>query len=87
MVFTPAPVLSARGAKAAVKQKKETKMEYIRMESMSRTEFQKAFLAVHGLENTYSPGIHSGFPFKMWWTGAKSVNNFCPIQLLTILLC
>ncbi|KAJ7831897.1 hypothetical protein B0H13DRAFT_2240520 [Mycena leptocephala] len=78
MVFTPAPVLSARGAKAAVKQKKETKMEYIRVESMSRTEFQKAFLAVHGLENTYSPGIHSGFPFKMWWTGANGGKAGAP---------
>ncbi|KAJ7831762.1 hypothetical protein B0H14DRAFT_2365025 [Mycena olivaceomarginata] len=73
MVFTPAPVPTARGAKAAVKSKKETKMEYIRMESISRTDFQKAVLTVHGLEKIYSPGVHSGFPFKMWWShGGKA---------------
>ncbi|KAJ6611324.1 hypothetical protein B0H10DRAFT_1953187 [Mycena sp. CBHHK59/15] len=71
MVYTPAAVPSTWGAKVAPKLKRETKMEYIHLETMSRTDFQEAFLAVHGLENIYSPGVHSGFPFKIWWTSAN----------------
>ncbi|TFY76970.1 hypothetical protein EWM64_g7043 [Hericium alpestre] len=48
-----------------------TKFEYIKMDSISRVDFVKAFLRVHDLDNQYSPSVHAGPDFKLWWTGSN----------------
>ncbi|TFY79566.1 hypothetical protein EWM64_g4445 [Hericium alpestre] len=64
---------AARGAKMALKKKPTTttKFEYIKMDSISHVDFIKAFLRVHNLDSQYSPGVHAGLDFRLWWTGSN----------------
>ena len=66
-----APV--SHGAKMTLKKQKETKFEYIVIEGTNRTTFIERFLAVFDLATVYSPGVHSGPAFKMWYTSSRYV--------------
>ncbi|KIJ96371.1 hypothetical protein K443DRAFT_107389, partial [Laccaria amethystina LaAM-08-1] len=72
MVFSLAPVPGpgGRAPKGLVKQKPRTKMTNIVLDKISRSDFIKAFLATHNLSDKYSPGVHSGPDFKLWWSGS-----------------
>jgi hypothetical protein len=61
---------AGRGSKLVTKRSKLTISETIVLEDISRTDFIAAFLAVHGLSEQYSPGVHSGPAFKLFWTGS-----------------
>ena len=54
-------------SKLVTKKSQVIKAECI-FEGISRTAFITAFLAVHGLSDQYSPGVHSGPAFKFFWT-------------------
>lgn len=47
------------------------KSDYIKIEGSSRVDFIKAFFGVHDLSDQFSPGVHSGPPFKIWWSGSR----------------
>ncbi|KIK81779.1 hypothetical protein PAXRUDRAFT_155282, partial [Paxillus rubicundulus Ve08.2h10] len=47
------------------------KSNHMLIDEISRTDFIKAFLRVHDLADQYSPGIHFGPQFKLWWTGSR----------------
>ncbi|KAJ7724818.1 hypothetical protein DFH07DRAFT_1003564 [Mycena maculata] len=59
------------GKPAARKDERESKFDYIKLEDMSCCDFVTAFLKVHDCAEEYSPGVHSGPPFKMSWTGSS----------------
>jgi hypothetical protein len=69
----PAAPTTGRGKAPGPKKSKIMKMDNIQLESISRTDFIKAFLATHGLAETFSPGPHSGPDFKLWWAGMRRV--------------
>jgi hypothetical protein len=60
-------------AKMTLKKQKETKFEYIVVEGTNCTTFIECFLTVFNLVTVYSPGIHSGPAFKMWYTSSRYV--------------
>lgn len=52
------------------------------VETTTHCKFVSAFLAVHGLNNQYSPGIHSGPAFKIYWTWSLYIYTFILFILL-----
>ncbi|KAF9045626.1 hypothetical protein BJ165DRAFT_1346215 [Panaeolus papilionaceus] len=82
LFFTPPqPPLSGRN-KAILKKLKITKMDTVHMTSISRVDFIKSILKIHGLDETFSPGMHSGPDFKLYYfyysggkSGAPSIQN------------
>lgn len=74
LIYTAPAAPTVGRAKAAPKKAKTTKMDNIPLESITRVDFIKAFLATHGLAETFSPGTHSGPDFKLWWTGMRCVD-------------
>ncbi|KIJ57472.1 hypothetical protein HYDPIDRAFT_171677, partial [Hydnomerulius pinastri MD-312] len=77
---TKKPV-SSRG-KPTVKKLRTTKTDHILMDEISHVDFIKAFLRIHDLTDQYSPGVHFGPQFKLWWTdlsggklGASTIEN------------
>jgi len=38
--------------------------------------------SIHGLAETFSPGVHSGLNFKIWWTGAMFAPRPCFFHLV-----
>lgn len=73
MYPTTPTAVTARGKAAAVKKSKITKMDTVVIEGISRVQFVEAILMVHGLSEKFSPGVHSGPSFKVWWNGARYV--------------
>ncbi|KII87546.1 hypothetical protein PLICRDRAFT_163749 [Plicaturopsis crispa FD-325 SS-3] len=71
MAFLTTDKSSGRGSKVLVKKAKTTKSDHMRVTDMTRPDFIKAFFAVHDLTDQFSPGVHSGPGFKMWWTGSS----------------
>ncbi|KIJ90739.1 hypothetical protein K443DRAFT_657906 [Laccaria amethystina LaAM-08-1] len=69
---------TARG-KAAPKKGRTTKMDTIKLDAVSRIDFVKAILKIHGLAETFSPGVHSGPNFKIWWSGASGGKGGAPL--------
>ena len=61
---------ATRGAKLITKKAKVTKSGYIILDGISCAAFITAFLSIHGLSEQYSPGVHSGPAFKIYWTGS-----------------
>jgi hypothetical protein len=59
--------------KTAPKKAKITKMDNVVLDSITCVEFIKAVLKIQGLSDNFSPGVHSGPNFKLWWTGARLV--------------
>ncbi|GLB45420.1 hypothetical protein LshimejAT787_2500090 [Lyophyllum shimeji] len=68
MAFSIPGTVSARNPKPAPKKDRITKGASIVLDGITRMEFIKAFLAVHDLDDQYSPGVHSGPNFKIWWS-------------------
>jgi hypothetical protein len=64
---------STARVKTAPKKAKITKMDNIDLDLITRVEFIKAVLKIQGLSDNFSPGVHSGPSFKLWWTGARFV--------------
>lgn len=64
--------------KAAPKKLKLTKMDTIQLRGISRVNFIEAFLKIHALSDNYSPGVHSGPSFKVWWTGSGGGKGGAP---------
>ncbi|KAF8834082.1 hypothetical protein BDN67DRAFT_1016881 [Paxillus ammoniavirescens] len=62
--------ISSRG-KPTVKKLHTTKSDQIPIEDINRVDFVKAFLRIHELTDQYSPGVHFGPQFKLWWTGSS----------------
>ncbi|KAL6303947.1 hypothetical protein BKA93DRAFT_734171, partial [Sparassis latifolia] len=50
---------------------KTLKFDYIILEGISRTMFITKILGVHDLADQYSPSVHSGPIFKLWFTGSR----------------
>ncbi|KIK42782.1 hypothetical protein CY34DRAFT_68804, partial [Suillus luteus UH-Slu-Lm8-n1] len=59
-----------RGSKVIKKKSKLIKSDYIVLEGITRIDFITAYLSIHGLSDQFSPGVHSGPPFKLYWTGS-----------------
>lgn len=62
-----------RGSKVVKKKSKLIKSDYIVLEGITRIDFITAYLSIHGLSDQFSPGVHSGPPFKLYWTGSVCV--------------
>jgi len=72
--LTELTVGSSRNMKpAAPKKKATTTLGNIVLEGVMHVDFVKAFLSVHDLQTQFAPGIHSGPPFKLSWTGSTCV--------------
>jgi hypothetical protein len=69
MAFT-GPEQTARGSKVSMKKLRTAKSDHIVIENTSRGAFIKSFLAVNDLADQYSPGVHTGPSFKLWWAGS-----------------
>lgn len=73
---------SSRNAKAAAPKKKATTMlGNITLEGITRVDFIKAFLSIHNLDTQFAPGVHSGPPFKLSWTGSIGGKGNAPTFL------
>jgi hypothetical protein len=77
----------SRGAKLVSKRVKLTKSDHIVLEGTSRSEFIQHFLAIHGLADVFSLGVHSGPPFKLHWTGSAYVTPFCSVLPVVFIAC
>jgi hypothetical protein len=67
---------ASRGSKLVMKRIKLTKSDHIILEGMTRCEFIQAFLTIHKLDDKFSPGVHSGPPFKLHWSRSTYVASF-----------
>jgi hypothetical protein len=63
-----------RGSRVIKKKSKLTKSDYIVLEGITRTAFIMSYLSIHGLSQQFGPGVHSGPPFKLYWTGSVYVH-------------
>ncbi|GBE83748.1 predicted protein [Sparassis crispa] len=71
--------VSSRGSKAAApKPTMNIRFEHIVLEGIGRTGFMQAFLAVHDLADQFSPGVHLGPDFKLWWMGSSGGKTRAP---------
>jgi hypothetical protein len=70
-----------RGSKVVKKKSKLIKSDYIVLEGITRTDFIVAYLSIHGLSDQFSPGVHSGPPFKLYWTGSVCVRSVFYIEI------
>jgi hypothetical protein len=66
----------SRALKPLIKKHKNAKFDYIKIGELDRKAFICEWLRVHDLSEQYSPGIHSGPSFKLWWTGSAYVSQF-----------
>ncbi|KIK76654.1 hypothetical protein PAXRUDRAFT_18046 [Paxillus rubicundulus Ve08.2h10] len=71
MVFSSTEKPASNRGKPTVKKLCTIKSNHIMMDEISRIDFVKAFLRVHEVANQYSPGVHFGPQFKLWWTGSS----------------
>jgi hypothetical protein len=69
----PTNVPSARGTKAVVKKLNSIKLDRIIIVGATRSDFIKAFLSIHKLCDQFSPGVHAGPDFRIWWSGSRYV--------------
>lgn len=67
---------ASRGSKVVSKRSKLVRSDHIRLRDINRPKFIRAFLLVHDLAEQFSPGVHSGPPFKLYWTGSTCVFKF-----------
>lgn len=75
MVFTATEkTMTTRGVKVSSKKIGNPRMENMVLPGMTRSEFIIAALQVHEVANQFSPGVHSGPSFKIWWTGSPYVT-------------
>src|ERR1700736_4927860 len=58
---------ATRGSRLITKKAKVTKSDHIHLSSCSCIDFISKILAVHDLGDQFSPGIHQGPAFKMYW--------------------
>lgn len=72
LVQMPGP--ASRGSKVVKKKTKLTKSDYIVLEGITHTDFITSYLSIHGLSEQYSPGVHSGPAFKLYWTGSVYIQ-------------
>lgn len=63
----------ARGGKAVVKKKEETKFDYVVLDNITRCGLLGTGLRVHDLNDQFSPGQFSGFPAKMNYSASPCV--------------
>lgn len=56
-----------------MKKQSHSKFNIIALEDLDRSAFICEWLKVWDLHTQYSPGVHSGPSFKMWWTGSAFV--------------
>jgi hypothetical protein len=74
-------MVSTACAKTVLKKAKITKMDNVVLDLNTHIEFIKAVLKIQGLSDNFSPGVHSGPNFKLWWMGARFVIIL--LQVLT----
>ncbi|EDR02066.1 uncharacterized protein LACBIDRAFT_332670 [Laccaria bicolor S238N-H82] len=80
--YTSTELTSSRNAKPSAPKKKATTMlGNITLEGITRVAFIKAILAVHDLHTQFAPGVHSGPPFKLSWTGSTGGKGNAPTFL------
>ncbi|EDR02051.1 uncharacterized protein LACBIDRAFT_332644 [Laccaria bicolor S238N-H82] len=70
-----APGPGGRASKGLVKQKPTMKMTKLVLDKITCADFIKAFLATHNMSDKYSPGVHSGPDFKLWWSGSLGAKS------------
>ncbi|KIK93182.1 hypothetical protein PAXRUDRAFT_145638 [Paxillus rubicundulus Ve08.2h10] len=58
-------------AKTLLEKQWTIKSDHIKLSNINCTDFIKAWLKVHDLNEQFSPGVHSGPEFRMWWTGSS----------------
>lgn len=77
MVYSIAePGKGSRAAKSVIKKYRNAKFDYIPILELNRKAFICEWLCVHDLLDQYSPGVHSGPSFKLWWAGSAYVFPF-----------
>jgi hypothetical protein len=64
---------ATRGSRLITKKAKVTKSDHIQLVGCSRIDFISKILAVHDLGDQFSPNVHQGPTFKMYWTGSTYV--------------
>ena len=60
--------------KVVMKKHRNAKFDYVKILLLDQVSFIHEWLRIHDVGDQYSPGIHNGPPFKMWWTGSRYVN-------------
>ncbi|KAF8804697.1 hypothetical protein BYT27DRAFT_7107079 [Phlegmacium glaucopus] len=80
-LFTPQNSAATLTRTARVAKKKQTLLGRIGLGGITRVAFIKAFLEMHNLHTHYGPGIHSGPPFKLSWTGSAGGKAGAPTFL------
>ncbi|KAF9245415.1 hypothetical protein BU15DRAFT_71167 [Melanogaster broomeanus] len=71
MVYLSTEKPTSSHGKPTVKKLCTTKSDQISIDDISHVDFVKAFLQIHELTDQYSPGVHFGPQFKLWWTGSS----------------
>ncbi|KAF9229200.1 hypothetical protein BS17DRAFT_762875 [Gyrodon lividus] len=69
--MVPENSLTNGRAKTLLKKQWTIKSDHIKLSNIGRTDFIKAWLKAHDLDEQFSPGVHSGPEFRMWWTGSS----------------
>ena len=65
MSFTVTTPPSGCSGRALMKKEHLSKLGHISVSSVMCTEFITVFLKLHNIADKYSPGVHSGPPFKL----------------------
>ncbi|KDR67216.1 hypothetical protein GALMADRAFT_80029 [Galerina marginata CBS 339.88] len=83
------PGKGSKASKSVLKKHRNAKIDYIKILELDRAGFICEIFWVHELSDQYSPGVHSGPPFKVWWpgspggkTGAMTINSDCDYSVM-----
>ncbi|KAJ7106874.1 hypothetical protein C8R43DRAFT_1140426 [Mycena crocata] len=70
VVYSAPDKITTRGARAVLKKQKDLKFGMFDVANLDRCSFIQSTLGIHSFGPQYSPGVHSGPPFKISWTGS-----------------
>lgn len=57
--------------KTVMKKHWNSKFDCVKISQLDWVSFIHKWLRIYEVSDQYSLGIHSGPPFKMWWTGLR----------------
>ncbi|KAF8056089.1 hypothetical protein FPV67DRAFT_1432500 [Lyophyllum atratum] len=78
MAYSAPVAPTTRNAKPTTKKTRTNKAKNISIEGTTRVEFIKACLSVHDIAEKFSPGVHSGPDFMLWWPGGAGGKTGAP---------
>jgi len=82
MVFTVPERGPGLRAKSIMKKHQNIKFDNMKVATLDCVAFIGEFLCVHELSDQYSPGVHNGPPFKMWWMGSRYICLWTVLEIM-----